>query len=163
METREGQDTIPASSATLPPDHSYGFTVEVPGADGRRRQTPASRVHLDPSSRGGTRQVAPTGVRRGHVVVSEQATTASLPAEHLAADAPRRPTTLDAYDATPGSHRPGTRADPSAAVGPATVAAWVPSCQRRGLAPKTVRNIVGVLTAAFDNAVELGLISSNAA
>ena len=106
-------------------------------------------------------------VRRGQAVAPSRLTVAGyvigiwlpLVAQRV------RATTLDAYERNCRNHIAGGElgAVRLQQLNRATVAAWVTTLSESGLSPKTTRNIVGALTSALDDAVELALIPTNVA
>jgi integrase len=145
----------------------YGFTVDLPrGVDGKRRQKRRqgySSIRDAEAARADERGK----VRRGQAVAPSRLTVAAyvigiwlpLVAQRV------RATTLDAYERNCRNHIAGGELGPVRLqqLNRATVAAWVTTLSESGLSPKTVRNIVGALTSALDDALELGLVPTNVA
>ena len=139
---------------------SWFFVVDVPGPDGKRRQMFRPRVRHEAGSvegAGGDRRRLGPGTLRAPV--TDRRWRAFVTTSWLPMIGQRvRPTTLDGYRRNVANHIvPDARAIP---LGSSTGRPWrrgSATLSASGLAPKTVRNVVGVLTKILDDAHELGL------
>jgi integrase len=143
---------------------SWYFVVDVTGPNGRRQL----------KRRGfATRKAAATALAavvadsaRGTFVIPTRSTLATfITVSRLPMISQRvRPTTFDGYRRAVTNHvLPDLGAIALGQLSRATVATWVSELSGRGLAPKTVRNLVAVLTKILDDAQEVGLLTSNVA
>ena len=144
---RPGEERVMSGSVKRDTERgTWFFVVDVPGPDGQRRQLKrrgfATREGSCSRVGGGGRGLSPRKVRRPDAI---DAGNVSSPSSWLPMIGQRvRPTTLDGYRRAVTNHvLPDLGAIALGQLNRATVATWVSELSGRGLAPKTVRNVVG--------------------
>lgn len=145
----------------------YGYVVDLPrSGDGKRHQN-RGRGFRSIRAAETARDEQRGRVRRGQAVSPSKLTVRDYVLTiWLAMVAQRvRASTLDSYERNARNHIAGSTlgAVRLQQLNRATVAAWVTRLSTSGLSPKSVRNVLGVLTSALDDALELGLVSTNVA
>lgn len=148
----------------------WGFVFDVPTIDGRRRQVrrrgfrtkreAQEALDVERARARGGELVTPTRVTVGQYLVG---TWLPMVERNV------RPSTMAAYRIIVRRHligdddAPGLGNVPLAALDRAGVARFVVSLSDRGLSPKSVRNVHGVLSKALADAQKLNLVARNAA
>lgn len=143
----------------------WGFVVDLPSPDGRRRQARRRGFATKREAAAELDRLVGT-VAVGLYVDPKRLTLGEylerqwLPAKRVNV----RPTTVDSYERAVRVHVvPSLGAVPLQQLERAQVASWVASLTGKGLSPKTVRNVHAVLAKALADAVELELVSRNVA
>lgn len=144
---------------------TWSFTVDVPSANGRRKQVHKRSFRTKKEAEAALAELE-ASVRQGTYVTADPTTLSEyLNDTWLPSIGSRvRATTADGYRRSVKTHIvPSLGSVKLQALSERMVEAWVASLVASGLNPKTVRNIHAVLSGALTDAIRLRLVSRNAA
>jgi integrase len=143
---------------------TWTFTVDVVRPGGKRHQV-RRRGFKSKREAAAAEHDLLADVKRGRYVPPSRTTLGSYLVDMWLPTLSVRPTTLDSYRRNIANHIVPALGDvPLQQLTRADVAGWVSTLGASGrLSGKSVRNVVGVLTAALGDAVEFGLVTTNVA